>query len=63
MFNCCDHYQQKEFKIAAKPGVHASLARYFRSLKQHLSDLNVLLGGENYFTTFHIIKDLILVYR
>lgn len=50
-----------------KPGLHASLARYFKSLEQHLSDLNihVLSGGKKYLLlgTFHIMKDLSLVYR
>lgn len=32
----------------AKPGLHASLARYFKSLEQHLSDLNIhVLSGGN----------------
>lgn len=37
----------------AKPGLHASLASYFESLEQHLSDLNihVLSGGKKIFTT------------
>lgn len=51
----------------AKPGLHASLARYFKSLEQHLSDLNihVLSGGKKYLLlgTFHIMNDLSLVYR
>lgn len=51
----------------AKPGLHASLARYFESLEQHLSDLNihVLSSGKKYLLlgTFHIMKDLSLVYR
>lgn len=40
----------------AKPGLHASLARYFKSLEQHLSDLNihVLSGGKKIFTTGNI---------
>lgn len=50
-----------------KPGLHASLARYFKGLEQHLSDLNihVLSGGKKYLLlgTFHIMKDLSLVYR
>lgn len=33
-----------------KPGLHASLARYFKSLEQHLSDLNVLSGGKKILT-------------
>lgn len=51
----------------AKPGLHASLASYYNSLEQHLSDLNihVLSGGKTYLLlgTFHIMKDLSLVYR
>lgn len=52
---------------AAKPGLHASLARYFKSLEQHLSDLYVLSGGKIFLPpgtfTSNIMKDLILVYR
>lgn len=51
----------------AKPGLHASLARYFKSLEQHLSDLNIHVhsGGKKYLLlgTFHIMNDLSLVYR
>lgn len=38
------------------PGLHASLASYFKSLEQHLSDLNihVLSGGKKIFTTGNI---------
>lgn len=62
MVSCCDHNQQREFQIMQQS---LDYMQVLPDILKVLSNCTCTFRLENIFTmgTFHIIKDLILVYR